>query len=154
MKSDANVFWLALAGLFGLGGARLYLRRRERLSAKPPADEKKGEASSPIRTKHVAAYRLPSGDLSYSRRDAVIVAPGEVKDKAVTLLNRMTQPQLSPGAFVGVAERETGFAINEEDFDYYMTAVCAAIRMEFFKVISRMQHLRYHPHWMNLLRRS
>jgi len=56
-------------------------------------------------------YRRDNGSDSQNRSDAVTVGPDDI-------VSSLGSTFLAPGLFIGIAKRETNFAVNEHDIDY------------------------------------
>lgn len=69
------------------------------------------------RQKHEEFYRTPLG-LSRDIKDALYTSVTDIIAVATDELNRRDASNVSPGAFAGVANRETRLKYNEEDIDY------------------------------------
>jgi hypothetical protein len=76
------------------------------------ARNKKG-ATMGGNSKSIAMYRLPDGSLKAGRANAILTTPAVIVSLAAPYWGNR-----SPGFFAGVADRETTFAINEEDTDF------------------------------------
>lgn len=77
------------------------------------ARNKKGVATMSGNNKSIAMYRLPDGSLRAGRTNAILTTPAVIVSLAAPYWGNR-----SPGFFAGVADRETTFAINEEDTDF------------------------------------
>lgn len=99
-------FALWIGGGFGLG-ALIALSRNKQDAAKGKKVSMGGNE------KHIAMYRLPDGSLKAGRNNAILTTPAMI----VSLAAPLWAPR-SPGFFAGIGDRETAFAINEEDTDF------------------------------------